>query len=444
MEIRKTLFLWFVGTAFLWAQSGWQAPPEADKLVNPFKGDPASVKLGEKIYKTMCASCHGKTGKGDVPAMQAMNPKPTNLTSDAVQQQTDGAIFWKISEGRGLMAAYKNMLSEEERWALVNYIRTLAPQPDGNQTPSVKQDKEKQEKTTAPKAKTSGSSKKEARQEAIDLLGSKRPSPVDAFPFTILINAKTTHFFNPETFGFIIQHRFGPVKLDEGLIINFLGLDLAANVRFAFEIPWGERFYAEIGRTRYGKIYDLGAKYLIMQQLSDDSNPVSIALYGNIAVNTDQAPVYSENATFVDGTPFVFKWYHRLYYDTQIIVARKFSRKLSAQVTAEFIWRNLAPPPMQTQGKGEIPERNYIFAFPLAMHYKLGYLSAISLEVMPNTHPKTFPFALAYEIASSGNHVFQITLSNTDRILPQMIFTNPTFRPGKEGLLLGFNLIRYF
>jgi len=110
------------------AQSGWQAPPEADKLVNPLKGDAKSIEKGKEIYQRLCASCHGQTGKGDVPAMQALNPKPSDLTSSAVQQQTDGAIFWKISEGRGLMAAYKNILSEEERWALVNYIRKLRNQ----------------------------------------------------------------------------------------------------------------------------------------------------------------------------------------------------------------------------------------------------------------------------------------------------------------------------
>jgi len=421
------MFLWLAGMwATLHAQSGWTAPPEADRLVNPLKNDPQAVEKGREIYMRLCASCHGKTGKGDVPAMQSLNPKPSDLTSDAVQRQSDGALFWKISEGRGLMAAYKNMLSEEERWALVTYIRTLAPQKEESPAKEEKP-KETGAVTPEPAAEPAGKAK-----------------PVDAFPFTVLINAKTTHFFNPNTFGFNIQHRFGPVKFDEGLWRNFLGLDLAANVRFAFEIPWGERFYFEIGRTRYGKMYDLGAKYLVMQQTSDDSKPVSIALYTDVAVNTDQAPVYSPDATFIDGTPFEFKWYHRLYYDTQIMISRKFSRKFSAQVTGEFIWRNLAPPPMPTSGKGEIPEKNYILAFPVALHYKLGYMSALSLEVMPNTHPKTLPFALAYEIASSGNHVFQITLSNTDRILPQMIFTTPTYRPAKEGLLLGFNLLRYF
>ena len=106
------------------AAQTWEAPPEAEQLKNPLaQGE--KIKTGEKVYMSLCAACHGKTGKGDVPAMQGLNPKPTDLTSPEVQKQSDGALFWKISEGKGLMASYKNMLSEEERWAVVNYIRTL-------------------------------------------------------------------------------------------------------------------------------------------------------------------------------------------------------------------------------------------------------------------------------------------------------------------------------
>jgi len=435
-KMRKLLLAILVlGTYWLGAQTAWQAPPEADQLVNPLKGDEASIKKGEKIYQSLCASCHGKTGKGDVPAMQSLRPKPTDLTSEAVQKQSDGAIFWKISEGRGLMASYKNMLSEEDRWALVNYIRSLAP-----------------EKKNLSQAETEDQSENDQQQNvkaAEDQTHlQKRPStggsqPVDAFPFTVLINAKTTHFFNPETFGFVIQHRFGPTKLDEGFWRNFMGLDLSANVRFAFEIPFGDRFYAEIGRTRYGKFYDFGAKYLVFSQTKDEKYPVSLALYGNVAIDTDKAPVFPEDATFLNGAPFEFKWYHRFYYDSQVIVSRKFSDKFSAQITGELIWRNLAPPPTVIDGE-VVEEKNYILAFPIAMRYRLGYLSALSLEFMPNTHPGTTPFALAYEIASSGNHVFQITLSNTDRFLPQMLFTHPTYSAINDGLLLGFNLFRYF
>ena len=50
--------------------------------------------------------------------------KPADWTSDKVQKQTDGEIFWKLSNGRGAMPPWKS-LPEKERWELVSYIRSL-------------------------------------------------------------------------------------------------------------------------------------------------------------------------------------------------------------------------------------------------------------------------------------------------------------------------------
>jgi mono/diheme cytochrome c family protein len=406
------------------AQSGWTAPPEADNLINPLAGDETSLETGKKIFQSLCAACHGKTGKGDVPSMQSLNPKPTDFTSPDFQKQSDGAIFWKLSEGRGMMAAYKNMLSEKERWAVVNYLRHLGKQDENNnKTGEIRQ-------TQPPQ-----NSERKTTPAATKMLADET---VEAFPFTVLINAKTTRIMQPRGFGLNIQHRFGAVKFDEGLLTNFLGLDLAANMRFAFEIPYNERLMFEIGRTRYGKYYDFGFKYLLLRQTASNRIPVSIAWYENLAVYTDKAPVYSENATFADGSLFEYKFYHRLYYDNQLIVSRKFSDRLSGQITLQFVWRNLTP------YSEHPPYKNYVLAFPVALRYKLTFTQALSLEIMPNTQPKTFPVSIGYEVASSGNHVFQITLTNTDRFLGQTIFSNPTAKIGKQGMMLGFNLIRYF
>lgn len=62
---------------------------------------------------------------GDGPAGEALNPKPTDFTLTTFQKQSDGAIFWKINTGRGTMANYENSLSEDQRWAVINYLRTL-------------------------------------------------------------------------------------------------------------------------------------------------------------------------------------------------------------------------------------------------------------------------------------------------------------------------------
>jgi len=103
----------------------WVAPKEADGFKNPLVGNEKASEKGKKIYFKLCWSCHGKTGKGDGPAAANLVPAPSNYTDDKVQAQTDGAIFWKITNGRGFMVSYENILSDDQRWMLVSYIRKL-------------------------------------------------------------------------------------------------------------------------------------------------------------------------------------------------------------------------------------------------------------------------------------------------------------------------------
>ncbi len=106
-------------------QDKWIAPKSADNIENPLKGDASTVAVGKKMYRAMCAICHGPKGKGDGMAGTGLKPKPANFTTKEFQSQTDGAIFWKLSEGRSPMAGYKGTLDETKRWQIVNYLRTL-------------------------------------------------------------------------------------------------------------------------------------------------------------------------------------------------------------------------------------------------------------------------------------------------------------------------------
>jgi len=108
-------------------QGKWVAPVASKKITNPTtaKKKNSSAKKGTKLFGQYCAVCHGKIGKGDGIGGKALNPKPANLTSDLVQNQVDGEIFWKISTGRNAMIKWDPIISEDDRWSLVNYIRTL-------------------------------------------------------------------------------------------------------------------------------------------------------------------------------------------------------------------------------------------------------------------------------------------------------------------------------
>lgn len=102
------------------------SPASADALANPVKGNAQATLEGKKTYTLYCVTCHGSKGKGDGIAAPGLSKPPADHTSDFVQKQTDGALFWIITEGNNPMPTYKSTLTEMQRWQVVNYIRTLA------------------------------------------------------------------------------------------------------------------------------------------------------------------------------------------------------------------------------------------------------------------------------------------------------------------------------
>ncbi|RLD26731.1 MAG: cytochrome c [Bacteroidetes bacterium] len=105
--------------------SDWIAQLESTNLINPLKGDTKALVKGKKIYYQICAICHGRTGIGDGPSSKNFNPKPVDHTSDKVQKQSDSELFWKITNGRGDMPSYGQLLSKKQRWQVIEYIRLL-------------------------------------------------------------------------------------------------------------------------------------------------------------------------------------------------------------------------------------------------------------------------------------------------------------------------------
>lgn len=106
-------------------QDPWIAPKSADSIKNPFPLEPLTLTQGEEIYSLYCWPCHGDEGYGDGAAGGALGVLPANFHAEKVQKQSDGALYWKLSHGRGNMPPYAEALSDEQRWQLVVYIREL-------------------------------------------------------------------------------------------------------------------------------------------------------------------------------------------------------------------------------------------------------------------------------------------------------------------------------
>lgn len=114
-------------------EAGEHHHAEAAAVKNPVKATPESIAAGKKLYDAQCATCHGATGKGDGKMAASLpEPKPSDLADAAWKHgSTDGEIFTVIKDGvkgTGMRGAAARM-KPDDMWNVVNYIRTLAPQP---------------------------------------------------------------------------------------------------------------------------------------------------------------------------------------------------------------------------------------------------------------------------------------------------------------------------
>ena len=118
--MRVLLALTLLCATFAVAQSGeeWKAPADAASKKNPIAGKPELAAGGKKIFTKTCAVCHDSGSS---------TQKAPRFSSDVVQKESDGALFWKISNGntRSGMPSFSS-LPDAQRWQLVLYIRSLA------------------------------------------------------------------------------------------------------------------------------------------------------------------------------------------------------------------------------------------------------------------------------------------------------------------------------
>jgi mono/diheme cytochrome c family protein len=116
----------------------WTVPAEEKARTMPIPYNAEARNRGRDLYNKHCALCHGDSGRGDGPvaklhAKRTSRP-PHDLTDAAIQaNMTDGEIFWKVSTGYRLgtqviMPAFvREIASADDRWRVVQYVRSLAP-----------------------------------------------------------------------------------------------------------------------------------------------------------------------------------------------------------------------------------------------------------------------------------------------------------------------------
>ena len=104
----------------------WVVPDKSAKTANPVKSDAASLSAGKALWSQHCSSCHGKAGLGDGSKAAQLKTQPADFSKAAFQGQSDGSLFFKVSEGRDDMPSFKKKIPDQEDiWNLVNYMRSL-------------------------------------------------------------------------------------------------------------------------------------------------------------------------------------------------------------------------------------------------------------------------------------------------------------------------------
>lgn len=97
----------------------------AERLRNPLPESPDSLARGQRLFETYCVVCHGAAGKGDGPVGAKLGLKLPELTDEVVAQRPDGYLYGTIRNGGFLMPSYAEVMSPDERWAVVLHLRGL-------------------------------------------------------------------------------------------------------------------------------------------------------------------------------------------------------------------------------------------------------------------------------------------------------------------------------
>ena len=120
-------FLFIIMSGFgFFQEKPWAVPDNYKKMKNPVPADATSISEGKALYSTHCKSCHGTKGLGDGNKAAQLKTDPGDFSKADFQSQSDGALYYKTTEGRDDMPSFKKKIPDaDERWSVVNFMRTL-------------------------------------------------------------------------------------------------------------------------------------------------------------------------------------------------------------------------------------------------------------------------------------------------------------------------------
>lgn len=235
-----------------------------------------------------------------------------------------------------------------------------------------------------------------------------------------LVGMGTIETVAAQNLNVTIMHNFGPIN--EEPFHNFLGMDFGATVRLGLDYGLTNRWSIGLGRTSPQKLYDFRTTYALLKQTKTDQIPVSVALKGDIGVNTNK-----------NG----YEFSDRLNYFSSVMVARKLNDKFSLQIAPIYTHFN----------RVFTGEQKSHFALGFGAEYHLSDRWALMAEYFPvlseRSENKTDAFALGLNI-ETGGHVFQLFLKSSNWHTEQHIIAQNEDNFWAGDIRFGFNVNRIF
>jgi hypothetical protein len=239
-----------------------------------------------------------------------------------------------------------------------------------------------------------------------------------------VVNFETTKLVAPKEFQLIISHRFGSV---ENGIDDLFGMDNAVT-RFQFAYGLTEWMHVEASRTGFNKTYQLATKFKLKKQI-EEGFPFSIALFTAMDANTELDKSIYPKLEFID----------RLGYTAQFIVARKISKRLSAQLSPTLFHQNFVT---------FDPQDNTQYAMGLGARYKLTNRWSLNADYgyhlnRADGSPFVNPLSIGVDL-ETGGHVFQMHFTNAQPMLTNGFLSQAAGDWTEGRFYFGFNLVRVF
>lgn len=258
--------------------------------------------------------------------------------------------------------------------------------------------------------------------------GPETADRVVIFKASRLISQRSTEMIKKQNLNFLVIHRFGDIAGNLGGPQTAFGLDRVNDVYFGFEYGVSDRLNIDFGRSTIGQLLQLGLKYAVLQQTSDNRSPFALTLIGEAGIRP-----YGTFQTF-EG---------RASYLLQAAIARKFSPGLSLQLSPTFV-RNNTPYPLMPGSEQQF------FALQAAARIKLSKRMGVLLDyahtfsdLRNNNINFQDPIGVGLEM-ETGGHVFTINVTNTNAISGINYLSNPAFRFSQGQYRLGFTISRMF